>query len=407
MIQRAHATYVALAEKVAACHERGRDPSGLTESDISVARLYSYGFRLHTIGAYHATRVALLARPPSNVLAVSHRTRAAELLEDLANQAMEPVPDDFRAALSTFHRYHRGVERTLAALGADSEASRDGEIIAIRDRFAAAVEAIVSHNGIHLTRDDAPQPQASFVVPNLGITIAPLVYGEHHSWNIAWLDPAQSNVPAHQHHRGVEIHLGYSPMKGYTILGDCATEVTEGYAMPIPPMTRHGYTNVGPMGHHVPFIFGSLHHGGWGVFLDVEAKPTKLSDLRIVPRDAAAFRQTIFLEREIAAAARAPAGTRRVLIPAAVTDRDNSGGLELSVSKVGQRPMEIRARDGFLAVSVVRGSGSVTMAGSKREISVHDHFGIPAGMTATLQQSGAEPMVILDTAIKLRYRRAT
>lgn len=405
MIPRAHSTYLALAEKVAACHERGRDPSGVSEADVAVARLYSYAFRLHTIGAYHATRVALLARPAASALAMSHRTRAAELLEDLANQAMEPVPDDFRAALSTFHRYHRGVERTLAALGADAEAARDSEIGAIRDRFAAAVETIVSHNGIHLTRDDAPQQQASFVVPNLGITIIPLVYGEHHSWNIAWLDPAKSNVPAHQHHRGVEIHLGYGPMKGYTILGDCAAEVSEGYAMPIPPMTRHGYTNIGPMGHNVPFIFGSLHHSGWGVFLDVQARPTELSDLRIVPRDAATFRQTIFLEREIAAAARAPAGTRRVLIPAAVTDRDSSGGLELSISKVGQRPMEIRARDGFLAVSVVRGSGSVMMAGSEREISAHDHFGIPAGMAATLKQSGAEPLVLLDTSIKLRYQR--
>ena len=178
---------------------------------------------------------------------------------------------------------------------------------AIGDRFAAAVETIVSHNGIHLTRDDTPRQQASFVVPNLGITIIPLVYGEHHSWNIAWLDPASSNVPGTEHRRGVEIHLGYGPMKGYTILGDTAAEVSEGYAMPIPPMTRHGYTNIGPMGHHVPFIFGSLHLGGWGVFLDVQARPTKLEDLRIVSRDTTPFRQTIHLEREIAAAARARA----------------------------------------------------------------------------------------------------
>ena len=93
---RPHPNYTALAEKVAACHERGRDPSALLEADILVARLYCYAFRLHTIGAYHATRVALLERPAAGALAMCHRTRAAELLEDLANQAMEPVPDDFR-----------------------------------------------------------------------------------------------------------------------------------------------------------------------------------------------------------------------------------------------------------------------------------------------------------------------
>ena len=363
-----HPVYQALADKVRWCHERGRDPSSINDSDIAVARLYSYAFRLHTIGAYHSTRVALLNRPPSGDLAMLHRTRTVEVLGDLANQAMEPVPSDFRAALSTFYRYHCGVERAGAALLGDARSSDDREVPAIRDRFLQAVEAIVSHNGIYLTRDDAPRQQASFVVPNLGITIIPLVYGEQHSWNIAWLDAAHAHVPTHLHRQGVEIHLGYGPLKGFTILGDSAAEVSEGYAMPIPPMTRHGYTNVGPMVHHVPFIFGSLHHGGWGVFLDVEPKPAEMNELRNISRDSGSFRQTIYLEREIAAAARGPASMRRILIPAAVTDREGSGGLELSITKVGPRGMELRSVNGFLAVSVVQGSGTVAMASMERRL---------------------------------------
>ena len=69
------------------------------------------------------------------------------------------------------------------------------------------------------------------------------------------------------------------PMHGYTVLGDAKAELTEGYAMPIPPDTRHGYSNIGTLPHHVPFIFGSLTTGGWGVFLDVEPQPIELDRL--------------------------------------------------------------------------------------------------------------------------------
>ena len=60
-------------------------------------------------------------------------------------------------------------------------------------------------------------------------------------------------------------------------------EVDEGYAMPIPPKVRHGYVNDSTMQHHVPFIFGSLTRGGWGVFLDVEAQPIDLDKLEKAP----------------------------------------------------------------------------------------------------------------------------
>ena len=53
----------------------------------------------------------------------------------------------------------------------------------------------------------------------------PLVYGDYHSWNLAYLDEERLNVPFHLHKEGVEIHLGYSPMHGYTIHGECYAEV--------------------------------------------------------------------------------------------------------------------------------------------------------------------------------------
>ena len=99
---------------------------------------------------------------------------------------MEPVPDDFRAVLSSFYRYHRGVERVVDALSQAQSTSRNHSLSPIAEHFAAAMRGIQSCNGIYLAQDSGAPEQASFVVPNLGITIVPLVYGDHHSWNLAY-----------------------------------------------------------------------------------------------------------------------------------------------------------------------------------------------------------------------------
>jgi mannose-6-phosphate isomerase-like protein (cupin superfamily) len=230
------------------------------------------------------------------------------------------------------------------------------------------------------------------------------VYGDHHSWNLAWLPAEKADVPYHQHHVGVEIHLGYGPMHGYTVLGDTKAELVEGYAMPIPPKTRHGYSNIGSLPHHVPFIFGSLRCGGWGVFLDVEPQPRELAQLQTAPVLGPKLNGTILLERELDKAAARFASVRYPLIPASATDRDGVGGLELSVARVTDRGFDWKL-DRFCAVSVVRGTGVVTMAGESRELSAHDHWGIPAGVTAHVRQTGREPLVLLDCVIKLSRDR--
>jgi mannose-6-phosphate isomerase-like protein (cupin superfamily) len=263
----------------------------------------------------------------------------------------------------------------------------------------AHVEAITTGNGIHLTRDTGAPEQGSFVVPSLGITIVPLVYGDHHSWNLAWLDGERSDVPYHLHREGVEIHLGYNPMHGYTVLGDAKAELTEGYAMPIPPNTRHGYTNIGRQRHNVPFIFGSLTCGGWGVFLDVEPQPIELDRLETTTVLSNRLNNTVLLEKEIQKAAEKFASVRYPLIPAEATDRAGVGGLELSIARVSSRGLDLRP-ERFCAVSVVRGSGVVTIADEEREISERDHFGIPAGVTATVRETGSVPLVLLDAILK-------
>ena len=56
--------------------------------------------------------------------------------------------------------------------------------------------------------------------------------------------------------------------------------------------------------------------------------------------------------------------------------------------------------DRFCIVSVVRGRGVVQMAGVKKAVGPHEHFCVPAGIPALLQQEGNEPMVTLDAVIK-------
>ncbi len=73
-----HPAYARLAQIARQSHEQGRTLAGIAAEDIALARLYSYAYRLHTIGAFHATRQSLQERPLSNSLAEAHRERAIE-----------------------------------------------------------------------------------------------------------------------------------------------------------------------------------------------------------------------------------------------------------------------------------------------------------------------------------------
>lgn len=395
---RMHADYARLVALAAESHARGREPFAATPGDIARARLYCHAFRRHVIGAFHATRRELSALEILDREAAIQVARAAESLTDLANRAMDPVERDVRALISTFHHYATHVARVVEAVAAACGLVGDATLAQIRDRFVDHMQAITTSDGLVLTRDDCAPVQGCFQVPNLGITIVPLVYGDHHSWNLAWLDGPRSDVPCHLHRAGVEIHLGYSPLHGHTILGDARAEVTEGYAMPIPPGTRHGYVNIGSRTHHVPFIFGSLTLGGWGVFLDVDARPTEATDIPAVPVTAAALNGTVWLEREIAAAVAAGGPLHRTLIPAHRTDRDGTGGLELSLTAIGGEPLVLES-DRFRAVSVVNGHGVVRLAGAEAAVGPRDHFGIPAGLPATISREGNETLVLLDATL--------
>ena len=394
-----HPAYEQLIEKAAVSHENNRSPEGINAQDISVARLYSYALRAHVIGTFHSTRLAIEECCSAGPVSTAYRTRATEALGDLANQSMNPVPTNYRAVISTLYRYHHGILRVIDSLEQDAKDSRDEQIVRVGNRFREIVEEITGGNGIHLTQDTGAPEQANFVVPNLGIIIVPLVYGEHHSWNLAYLAGEASNVPTHRHYHGVEIHLGFNPTRGMTVLGNSRALVDESYAMPIPPVTDHGWVNTSEEIHNVPFIFGSLHHGGWGVFLDVEAATRPVKELQLVDRNSPVFNQMVYLERHISRAESMTSSWRSTLIPYTVTNRGGSGGLELSLTRVNPGGYSFDV-DEFRIISVVRGGGIVCIAGIERSISVHDHFGVPAGMTAALKQIGPEPLILLDALIK-------
>lgn len=398
-----HQNYERLTDLARQSHAHGRTSLGINGLDISLARLYSYAFRGQAIGTFHATRCALGAIHTADRFVAAQLTRANESLADLADRSMDAVGSDIRALISTFHHYCTHISRTITALDAACELERNSELQRIRNLFVQNMETITSGNGLHLTRDAGVPELGSFVVPNLGITIVPLVYGDQHSWNLAWLDGSHPEVPYHLHSEGMEIHLGFSPMHGYTILGDARAEVTEGYAMPIPANTRHGYTNLGGQPHHVPFIFGSRTRGGWGIFFDVKPQSPPLDQLEAVSILSEKLNGSVLLEREIDKLVERHSCIRYPIIPAEKTDRDGLGGLELSISQVTPQGIEL-CLERFCIVSVFRGHGRLLMANQQVELAAHDHFGIPAGLSATITGSGTEPLVLLDAVLRPAHR---
>ncbi len=396
----AHPNYRRLLDLACKAHHEGRNPNDLTERDIHLARMYSYAFRRQAIGVFHATRFLLESLPDPSSACQPHRLRARELLSDLANQSVDLVPEDFRALLGTFYRYEINILRTQEALLSDADCGGGEDVRAAADRFKELVNQVRGCCGIEVTRDNEAPDQASFIVPNLGITIVPLIYGDHHSWNLAWLDPTRSDVPFHQHAHGVEIHLGYGPMKGHMVLDGKRGLTDEGYALPIPPNTRHGYVNASDMPHNLPFIFGSARRSGWGIFFDVDPLPIELEELEPVDPYGSGMNRAVPIEREIQAMTRLPIPTRRCILPASLTDRDQTGGIELHLTRAPEgRPVRV-CPERFLACSVVHGSGVLRMLGEEIHIHHHDHIAIPAGVEAEFEQTGPTAFVVMDADLR-------
>jgi mannose-6-phosphate isomerase-like protein (cupin superfamily) len=391
--------YARLLDKARWSHANGRNVFHILESDVNAARLYSYGYRSQAIGTFHATRLAIEAAE-KEVTGPDVQTclsQARILLDQLETKAGESVPRDFRALISTLYYYDEWVNQVAQLLEKAAVDGKSSKLELIHKRFLRSIHPVVSGNGIYLARDlDLPE-QAAFTVPNLGISILPVIYGDHHSWNAAFLKADQVGVSVHRHHKGAEIHLGYSPVKGQTILGQNFAEVSEGYAMPIPPMTDHGFFNTSGHDHIVPFVFGSLTMTGWGIFFDVEPRPDNGLVRKETPLQSPAMNHSVFLEKEIERALTESVFTREVLIPAARAGSHEIGGLELALGRV-QREIDLSS-DHYRIVSVQSGKGSVRIGDAQSEVNEHDHFGVPAGLECTLTQLGDNPLVFLDATI--------
>ena len=101
----------------------------------------------------------------------------------------------------------------------------------------------------------------------------------------------------------------------------------------------------------------------------------------------------------IAEAGKQTTNWRTTLISSTATDRHSCGGLELNLTRVDASGYTF-PDDYYRIVSVVRGRGIVSIESAERDICVHDHFGIPQGMSASIKQLGSEPLVVLDALIR-------
>ncbi len=392
-------SYAQLLDKARWSHANGRNVFHIHQADVDAARLFSYAYRSQAIGTFHATRVALDAE--ENAATGSDvktcLLQARTLLDQLEAKAGEAVPQDFRALISTLYTYDQWINRVAEILEKASARATNSQLEIIRQRFVQNIEPISSGNGIYVARDMVLPEQGAFVVPNLGISIVPVIYGDHHSWNAAFLTADQVGVSVHRHHKGAEIHLGFSPVKGRTILGDNYAEVSEGYAMAIPPMTDHGFFNASGHDHIVPFVFGSLTMTGWGIFFDVEPRPNPGVERKEHPLESPAMNHSVFLERAIERARTQATARREVLIPAERAGSHEIGGLELAINR--SHSETDLSSEHYRIVSVQSGQGRVRIGSAQKDVGEHDHFGVPAGLACTLTPLGEDPLVFLDAMI--------
>lgn len=390
--------YAQLLEKARWSHAHGRSVFHVLQEDIDAARLFSYAYRSQAIGAFHATRLAIeTAERKASASIKCWLEQARTLLEQLETKAGEPVPRDFRALVSTLYDYHQWIDKVISRLERASARSRASKLENVLELFIKIIEPIATCNAIYVARDLVAPEQGAFIVPNLGISIVPVIYGDWHSWNAAFLPAGKTGVPVHRHQMGAEIHLGYSPVKGRSILAGNFAEISEGYAMPIPPMTDHGFLNTSGRDHIVPFIFGSLSMGGWGVFFDVEARSDRKLRRRGRPLQSAAMNHSVFLEKAIQNASSRATYPRKLLVPRERAGSREIGGLELGLNRVcGEINL---ASDHFRIISMQSGTGRLRIGNAQIVVSKHDHFGVPTQMACTLTQIGSHPLIFLDAMI--------
>ena len=393
-----HELYRESIEKAVWSHENHRSVFHIKEEDVITARLYAYAYRAQTIGAFHGCREALRGTPGVAAPDYHHGQEALRLLQELQDLGTLEVPEDFRALIFMLYYYDHKVKQVVAQLKGLAHETESEEIERIKAHFERNLSRITESNGIFVARDDVLPDQGSFIVPNLGITIVPLIYGDHHSWNSSHLPGRCIGVTNHRHHQGIEIHLGYSPMHGITMLDGYRTEIREGYAMPIPVMSDHGLDNLSEDEHWVPFIFGSKTLSGWGVFFDVEPRPVNAADLREVPLESNEMRNSVYIERAIEEKATAAGTEREIVIPASATASGKVGALELGIARVDDSGFTLTG-DTYKILSVVRGKGSIEIGGRRQTLNEHDHVGIPAKVDSSIDRQGEEALVILDAVI--------
>lgn len=389
-------SYAQIIDKARWSHAHGRNSSHITQKDINTARLFSYAYRSQCLGTFYATRVAIEAEEDSSVPRhiKSRLSQVAVFLKQLEDKAVDVVPRDCRVLISTLYYYDLLTNLVVQTL--DEVSDHNPKLGTILQQFLENL-APVTADEIYTARDVNFPAQGNFFVPGLGIHITPIIYGDHHSWNAALLSGNQYGVSVHRHAKGAEIHLGFTPLSGQTILGSSFAEVSEGYAMPIPPMTDHGFFNISGHDHVLPFVFGSLLMSGWGVFFDVEPQPEGLGRAKHL-LDSCAMNQSLFLERALRQVAGRPRTGREVVIPAERAGSPEIGGLELAITHVGRGEMELSAAH-YRIVSVQSGRARICIGDAEKEVRAHDHFGVPADMSCCVKQSGTAPLLLLDSML--------
>src|ERR1700733_7810971 len=114
-----HANYQAVVTAAEQSFRNSRSVEAITPEIILLARLYCYGFRGQVIGAFHATAQALEKRQAEGKTSLDLENAHAGL-RALANITLELVPTDYRAVLTTFHRYDLLVAWELESLQRDN-----------------------------------------------------------------------------------------------------------------------------------------------------------------------------------------------------------------------------------------------------------------------------------------------
>ena len=232
------------------------------KQEIPSARLYCSG--LKSLDVYAPTRLLLQEISSKGTGDLRSAIGGLDLL--IGARYIPDFPD--QRIFATLALYDRLCNQVLESL----RKIQDGKVRTILENFAAALNAVVSGNGLYIVNWKHPPAQSTTLYSKVGLEISRLCCGDLVGIYKVKIK-AKSKAPHHSHSLLEEHHFLPEKIQGVHQLGRRAARCTDPDILYIKHGEVHSFRNDEEKDRSFLFISGSAELGPWDFVQDITTHP--------------------------------------------------------------------------------------------------------------------------------------